>query len=212
MSSVDALATITFRRAALLVALLALAVHAQAVGHAFTWNDGTNLVTNEAITDVAHIPSFFTEPWGATAEDATYRARNSQYWRPIPLTMWTLEVALFGLSPGPLHAISVLLHGVAAIFLLLFLWRLLPTPGPRRAGVVLGAIAWAVHPVHTEVVQVVSYRSDLLAGLFTLAALAVWLGPQGRSERHGRRDRWFLVPVLFGLGVGSKEMAVTVPV
>jgi len=202
---VNALQTISFRRAALAVGLLALVVHGQAVGHAFTWNDGTNITGNAAITDVGHIPSLFTEAWGAAAEDETYRNRNAQYWRPVPMAMWTLEAAVFGLTPAPFHAVNVLLHALAALFLLLFAWRLWPAPGPARVGVVLGVAAWTVHPVHTEVVHVVSYGSDLLAGLCTLACLALWMG------RH-RRAVWLWVPLVYALGLASKEMAVTLPV
>lgn len=191
---------------------LAVLIHGQAIGHEFTWNDGTNILANEALTEVSNIPSFFVEAWGADAEDATYRDRNSQYWRPVPMALWTLEAAVFGLSPAPFHAVNVLLHALTALLLLLFAWRLMPAPGAGRVGVLLGVIAWTVHPVHSEVVHVVSYGSDLLAGLFTIAGLAVWLGPEGRSARRGRVDRTLVVPLLFALGVGSKEMAVTLPV
>ena len=206
------LQTISFRQAALWLVGLTLLLHGQAVGHEFTWNDGTNILANEALTEVSNIPSFFVEAWGASAEDATYRDRNSQYWRPVPMAIWTVEAALFGLKPAPFHALNVLLHAFTAFLLLLFAWRLFPAPGPGRVGVVLGVTAWAVHPVHTEVVHVVSYGSDLLAGLFTIACLAVWLGPEGRAPRRSQIDRMVIVPLLFLLGVGSKEMAVTVPV
>jgi hypothetical protein len=209
---VTRLQTISFRQAAVAVIALALLVHAQAIGHEFTWNDGINILDNEALADVSNIPSFFVEAWGAAAEDATYRDRNSQYWRPVPMAIWTLEAAAFGLTPAPFHALNVLLHALTALLLLAFAWRLLPAPGPGRVGVLLGVAAWAVHPVHTEVVHVVSYGSDLLAGLFTIACLAVWLGPEGRTDRRERVDRSAVVPLLFALGVGSKEMAVTVPV
>jgi protein O-mannosyl-transferase len=209
---VSHLQTISFRQAAFALVALTLLIHGQAIGHEFTWNDGTNILANEALTEVGNIPSFFVEAWGAAAEDATYRDRNSQYWRPVPMALWTLEAAAFGLTPAPFHALNVLLHALTALLLLAFAWRLLPAPGPGRVGVLLGVTAWAVHPVHTEVVHVVSYGSDLLAGLFTMACLAVWMGAEGRSASRARLDRVFVVPVLFALGVGSKEMAVTVPV
>ena len=209
---VSALETISFRSAAIAVVALATLVHIQALGHAFTWNDGTNIVDNQALNDVDNIPAFFTQAWGAAAEDEAYRERNAQYWRPVPMALWTLEVALFGLNASVFHALNVLLHALTAWLLLLFAWRLWPRPGPTRAGLLLGVCAWAVHPVHTEVVHVVSYGSDLLAGLFTIACLALWLGDPERSEARSRIARWLWVPLLFALGVGSKEMAVTLPV
>ena len=121
------LQTISFRQAALWLVGLTLLLHGQAVGHEFTWNDGTNILANEALTEVSNIPSFFVEAWGASAEDATYRDRNSQYWRPVPMAIWTVEAALFGLKPAPFHALNVLLHAFTAFLLLLFAWR----PDPR---------------------------------------------------------------------------------
>lgn len=197
--------------AAAAVAVLAITVYATTIGHAFTWNDGTNIVANTGLQDPSNIPSFFTAAWGEVSDDAVYRARNSNYWRPIALTSFAIDHALWGLVPGPFHATNVLLHALAAMLVLLIGWRLFPEAGRARVGVLLGAALWAVHPLHTEVVDVVSYRSDLLAGVGYLGALAVWLAPRGRGRAAEWRAVAIWAPLLYFVGVGSKEMAVTVP-
>ena len=191
--------------------LLAIAAHHQALGHAFTWNDGVNLVDNDAIRSTSNIPSFFVSAWGSEAADDTYRERNSQYWRPIALTLWTVIYALGGLNPALFHALSLLLHGLTAAIVGLFAYRLWPRPGPYRDGALLGAAIWAVHPVHSEVIQVVSYQSDLLAGLSVILGLYLWIRAEGLSVTGRRWTRRLAVPMCYAIGVGSKEMAVTLP-
>jgi len=190
-------------------------VHANALGHEFTWDDGYNVVENEAIRSLDHVPSFFFEAWGSHANEAMNQAINTNYYRPVSLTSYALDHAAFGLDPMAFHAVNVGLHALCAVLVLVACWRLLERLGGPvrwRWGVSAGALLFAVHPVHTEVVNVITYRTDLLAGLFYAAALVVWLGPtRGRTARADRVAIGVLAPLLFALGIGSKEMAVTIP-
>lgn len=208
----EALAHIRFRSAALAVAVVASAVYGTSIGHDFAWNDTVNIVDNESIRDLSNVPEFFGQPWGAEADDSRYQAVNANYWRPITQTSYALDYAAFGLEPAAFHAVNTLVHALVAVLVLLLGWRLFPGPGTSRAGVLLGALLFAVHPVHTETVNVVTYRADLLAGLFYLAGMVVWLGPAAGRSAGGDVRAWALwVPLLYALGVGSKEMAATLP-
>ncbi|MGM0575665.1 MAG: hypothetical protein ACQEXJ_08045 [Myxococcota bacterium] len=208
----EALEHVRFRWAALLVAGAAVAVFAGTVTHEFVWDDAYNVVDNQAIRDLGNVPDLFVEAWGARSDDPHSRGLNTNYWRPVALTSYAVDHALFGLEPAAFHATNVWIHAVASLLVLLLGWRLFPRPGPRRLGVVLGALLFAVHPVHTEAVDVVTYRTDLLAGLFYAAALVAWLGPErGRSPGAELRTAALWVPLLYALGLGSKEMAATLP-
>ena len=76
--------------------------------------------------------------------------------------------------------------------------------GSGSAGSPAGAV-FAVHPLHVEAVANLVGRSELLAALFVLAACHVHLGGP-RSA-----DRIAAVAALYLLGLGSKEIAVTLP-
>ena len=207
--------TIPCGAGAALVGTVAAGVHANTLGHAFTWDDGYNVVENTAIRSLANIPSFFTEAWGAHANEAMNQAINTNYYRPVSLTSYALDHALFGLNPMGFHAVNVLLHAVCAVLVFVVGWRITERVSRDerwRLGVLAGGLLFAVHPVHTEVVNVITYRTDLLAGLFYVALLAVWLGPrEARSPRVEALVIYGFAPVLYALGLGSKEMAVTAP-
>ena len=207
--------TISQGAGAAIVGVTAAAVHANTLGHEFTWDDGYNVVENTAIRSLSNVPSFFTEAWGAHASEAMNQAINTNYYRPVSLTSYALDYALFGLNPMAFHAVNVLLHALCAVLVFVVGWRVterLSRDANWRFGVLAGGLLFAVHPVHTEVVNVITYRTDLLAALFYAALLAVWVGPQERRPRE--TERWLIygiAPLLYALGLGSKEMAVTAP-
>ena len=197
---------LSLRAASVLVFFVAVIAYANSLPNDFVWDDAYNVVQNEPIRDLGNIPEFFTEAWGAGAASEHSRALNTNYWRPVVLVSYAIDYALFGLEPLGFHATNVLLHGVCSGLLLMLGW-LLWTGGPReRWGVCVGALLFAVHPLHTEVVNVITYRTDLLAALFTLIAMVIWL-------RAPRRPVYLMVvlPVLYACGLGAKEMAITLP-
>ncbi|MEE2779443.1 MAG: hypothetical protein VYE15_02890, partial [Myxococcota bacterium] len=196
-----------------LVAVVALGTYANTIGHQFTWDDHYNVVNNEAIRDLGNLPQLWTQAWGSQASESMNQGINANYWRPVVLTLFSIDYALFGLDPLSFHASNVLWHALACVLLWLLAVRLVPTRGPPRWGLLFGALAFAVHPLHTEAVNVITYRTDLVAGVCTLGALLAWLGVSGeRGEASARRGVFLWAPLLYALGVGSKELAVTVPV
>ena len=197
---------LSLRAASTFVFLAAVMAYANSLPNDFVWDDAYNIVQNESIRDLGNVPGFFTEAWGAGAESQHSRALNTNYWRPVVLVSYAVDYAVFGLDPLGFHVTNVFLHALCSWLILMLGW-LLWTGGPReRWGVCVGALLFAVHPVHTEVVNVITYRTDLLAALFTLTAMVVWL----KAER--RPIYWLVVfPCLYACGLASKEMAITLP-
>jgi hypothetical protein len=104
------------------------------------------------------------------------------------------------------HAVGLALHAVVVVIVFVLLRRWAST-WPAAAGAAL----FAVHPVHVEAVANVVGQAELLAAVFTLAACLLyrrWLD----AETPGTRIAWMLgVAVAYALGLGSKEIAVTLP-
>lgn len=65
------------------------------------------------------------------------------------------------------HFTSILLHALAAVAL----WRLWRVWLGDGWGALVGALVWAVHPLHTSAVTYVSGRADSLAAIFIFCAL-----------------------------------------
>ena len=69
------------------------------------------------------------------------------------------------------------------------------------------AALFAIHPLHVESVAWVAERKDVLSGVFFMLTLAAYL----RYVRRPSRANYLSVALVFGLGLMSKPMLVTLP-
>jgi len=153
------------------VFLLALVTHLNSLGGDFHYDDLHSIVENYHVRSLAEIPGYFADP-------ATFSSEPSMaMYRPVVLTTYALAYALAGYLAWPYLLFNMVVHGVVAVLVYLLisakLGRLMPAWWA-------GAL-FAVHPVHTQVVNYISSRSESLAILGVFAAL-YWLG-QGKSTR-----------------------------
>ena len=126
-------------------------------------------------------------------------------YRPVTLSSFALEWKLWNGHPAGFHLVNLAIH--TAVSLLVFL-LILPVAGTIPA--LVGGALFAVHPVHSEAVANVVGRSELYAALFVLGAC--WLFWKGTASSSSRRVARLLgIGALFVLGLGSKEMAATLP-
>ena len=124
-------------------------------------------------------------------------------WHPLTWLSLMLDVQLFGLRPGPMHATNVGLHTLN-VLLLFFLLRLL-TGCVWRSGFV--AALFAVHPLHVESVAWISERKDVLSTFFGLAAIWTWAR---YAQGAGRKWYWTCLG-LWVCSLMAKQMFVTLP-
>lgn len=160
------------------------------------------------------------DDWEVVVEDPRV-ASLAAWWRAMPgirpLTKLTFALDhQAGLGLAGFHATNLAIHAAAALLALALLARveriLAPSaPGePGRVGwaPVLGALAFAVHPVQAEAVASVSGRAAALAGLLALASALAWL----RGREAGRPALVHLAsPLLFAAALGAKESAAPLP-
>jgi tetratricopeptide (TPR) repeat protein len=123
----------------------------------------------------------------------------------FPLTRFSLFVDynLFGLRAGLYHAENLIIHCLAALLLFGFLRQSTRVRWPCA----FVAFMFALHPLHVESVAWIAERKDVLCAFFWFAALWAWLRYTERPEP----GRYIFALVLFGLGLMSKPMIVTLP-
>jgi len=132
-------------------------------------------------------------------------------WHPVTWLSHMIDVQLFGLAPGPPHAINLLLH--LANVLLLFRFLVSATaPGTLAPSLRVGACAFvaalfAVHPLHVESVAWISERKDVLSTLFWLLTMHAYV----RYVRGPDARRYALLLICFAIGLMAKPMLVTLP-
>ena len=133
-----------------------------------------------------------------------FTSGHAANWHPITWLSHMLDVELFGLNPGAHHLVNVALHVTGVLLLLMLLVRL--TGDIWRSGFV--AAIFALHPLHVESVAWVAERKDVLSGVFWMLTLWAYVAYAAAPTRM----RMLRVAVVFGLGLMTKPMLVTLPV
>jgi protein O-mannosyl-transferase len=128
---------------------------------------------------------------------------HGETWHPLTSLSHLLDVQLFGLNPGPHHAVSLLLHVANAVLLAVVLARL---TGAWWRSLAVAAL-FAVHPLRVESVAWISERKDVLSALLFLLTIEAYR----RWARRPSPRAWALVLAGFTLGVLAKPMVVTLP-
>jgi protein O-mannosyl-transferase len=153
---------VSFVRPGLLLFLLVAVIYGRSIANGFHFDDFHTIVNNPHIRELSSIPSFF---WNAEAFSVN---PESAMYRPLLLTSFAVDYALFGTHASGYHMVNVMLHGLSAVVAASWLVGL----GIRRRVALVTALVFAVQPINSEVVCYVSSRSELLMGLLLLAAAA----------------------------------------
>jgi tetratricopeptide (TPR) repeat protein len=180
-----------------LVAALSALAYVNAVPRVLVHDDHTALVQNPRFGGVERIPQLFAESaWEGIAG-------NRRLYRPLALATLSVDRTLFGGDPRGYHWTSIGLHVLAT----LTVFALLGVLGAGWPGAFLGAVLFGVHPVHTEAVDVAFNRSEILACLFVVSAVAWVLYLIDRRPALAFSG----ASVLYLLALLCRESAVTLP-
>ena len=147
-----------------------------------------------------HVPIVknFTSNWlGETGQGGFYR--------PIVSASWKIDNFLFGDNPRGYHGTNILLH----ILVTLLVGALILRVQKDGWSAFIAAAFFAIHPVHAEAIAWISGRTDLVAAVFYLLSINLFLSIHPR-------DRIGCLVSLGALAAGfmamlSKEMAFTLP-
>jgi tetratricopeptide (TPR) repeat protein len=143
------------------------------------------------------------------------RAPAQLNWRPVVSLSLALNFWLGGLHVVGYHLFNLTVHLLVSLLLFAIVWRTLCglrntpwTPPSARWAAAAIALIWMVHPLHTESVNYVTQRSELLMAFFLL--LTVYCTMRGAAV--SRRHPWYrLAVVCCALGMASKEVMVVAP-
>ncbi|HUJ09836.1 MAG TPA: tetratricopeptide repeat protein [Verrucomicrobiae bacterium] len=187
---------------AALIAAVTILVHWPAVHNGFVnWDDPFYL---ERVSELKRVSPASLE-WVFTALPV--------YYQPLTWLSHLIDFQIWGWDLAGHHATSIVLHGINAALVFLFLWMLTGaiedlSPSTRlmvSAGV---AVVFGIHPLQVESVAWIAERKTLLCTLFSLLSLCAYL--RAVSRQNGRGWWWGLV-VLFVAAWLSKPMAVSLP-
>jgi len=130
---------------------------------------------------------------------------GADYYRPILTWSVVADYLVWGTNPVGYHLTNLLLHTLNALLLAHIVVRL-AGPG-KRYPALLGALVFALHPIHPEAVAWVAGRVDVLSAFFFLLTIRCYLA----YRWTGRRRHLIASIVVLMLGLGSKESVVMTP-
>ena len=143
------------------------------------------------------IPKIFSSPFYLDAAGTSFE------YRPVLLTSFAVEHQLFGESPMISHGINILLYGLTALLVFGLLSALVaPT---NKLLPFLASLIFIIHPVHTEAVNNIKSRDELLALGFSLLASLLFI----KSTADFKKAIIFSIggSVVFALAMFSKLSA-----
>ncbi|MDP2690053.1 MAG: tetratricopeptide repeat protein [Deltaproteobacteria bacterium] len=201
------------RCAGVVVLLAAISItYYRTLENGFVYDDTVQVVDNHWIKDVKYLPEIFTShTFGYESEKCMSRT-----YRPVFLSIFTAEYALFGLDPSGWHLTNIILHAINTVLVFLLLRKLLSgglakAPAAFTIGTDLppffAALIFAVHPASGEVVNWVSCMPELAYTLLCLVSFYLYM--------ESREGRPFLMRTLsvasFFLALLTKEPALSLP-
>ena len=183
-------------RVLLLLALFPAVLYVNSIGNGF-------LIDDEIIVDSNTRPLEAEGPLRIFVKGEKFQSLDLPYYRPLTNLSYYLDRRLWGTNASGFHLTNVLLH----ILNTLLVFALASSLIGGRAIPCLAALFFAAHPIHTESVDLVQGRTDLLSGLFFLSSLLLFIQrlKKGSSFFYGASLLAFFFALL------SKEMAVTLP-
>jgi tetratricopeptide (TPR) repeat protein len=194
---------------ALLVLIPAL-VYMGSLQNGFIWDDDLVITHNDFVKSWKNFPMIFTKAYlspFSPLEEGVYPGSGETTYRPVVTISYFLDYAIWKMNPFGYHLTNLAWHLLNVLLLFSFAGLLLK----KRWGAFWVALLFAVHPVNSEAVSVISFREDLLVFFFYIGA---WILFILKDRAPGKQQGVFSLASAscFFLALFSKEMAITLPI
>jgi len=183
----------------ILVAVLSFALYAQSISFDYAYDDISVIQGNKLIKEGAKaIPDLMSSDYwyGFTGN------KQGAIYRPASLIMFAIEWTLFPDNPLPSHLINVLLFTLTCVLLFSLLGRLFQN---NLIVPLICTLLYAAHPIHTEVVNNIKSRDEILCFLFSILSLIFFL----RYYSTKNISTLLIGALFFFMALLSKETAIT---
>jgi len=134
---------------------------------------------------------------------AIFTSYEEVLYTPLLFLSFQIDYVISGLHPSFYHLHSLLLHIGSSLLVFAVLHQFVKS----RSISLLFALLFLVHPLNTEAIAWVSARKDLLAGLFCLLTIFLFL----RYEEGRSRKIYYLSILTFAAGLASKPSILALP-
>lgn len=184
-----------------LILLAVIGAYSGSLHGDFQFDDETSIVSNALVRES-----------GSVALDQAATPWFSSRW----VTQLTFRVThrLWGLDVVPYHATNLLIHLGVVVLVYRFSVEVYGRAGRRDGGALALVVTglFGLHPLQTQAVSYLSQRAEALAALFYLAGLLCLARALACASPWRRASYLLATGLAFVLGLGAKEVAITLPI
>gem|GEM_PF-5271393 len=137
-----------------------------------------------------------------------YEYKTDKVYRPLPLSLYALEISCWGMNPGVHHILNVAWYALLCCVLYLLLSKYWFSGHSKwvAAGMIF---LYLIHPVHSEVVCNIKSRDEILCfAMFALSLLFLMYACNAPTNRRNALCLW-TGAVFYLFSLLSKETAVS---
>ncbi|MBK9259325.1 MAG: tetratricopeptide repeat protein [Polyangiaceae bacterium] len=175
-----------------LPALVAFVIYLPTLNHEGVIDDRLLILENPYLAKASGLFELWTQDlWEASAMHS-----STQYYRPLPMTLYWMQIMLLGPKLWWLRLGNILIFAGTAALLPRLILRTHPKLGIPIATII--SLCWALHPLNSEAVIWLSGRFDTLVLFFSVAALM--------ANTHARKN--ILFPLFLALALLTKEVGI----
>src|SRR3972149_8048609 len=172
-------------------------VYLNSLSNQFVYDDEFTIVDNYFVKTWENLPLLFSKDY--------FRFSGELSYRPVITLSYFIDYSLWKLNPFGFHLTNTLLHPLNSVLLFFLLKRIFNC----RTTSFITTLIFSCHPVLAEAVNAVSYREDLLAATFFIAAFLLYV--KTSKDERSFSPAYFASVGCYLLGIFSKEMAITLP-
>jgi len=145
----------------LLLILVSCGVYFNTLGNAFLWDDAKYILDHSFIKDLSNIKHIFNITY---LRDPQKLLKLGMYniARPVWVISAMIDYKMWGENPFGHHLTNIMLHCLSVVLLFLLLNLIFK----NYCLSFLASLIFALHPIHTETINVVTFRPDMLAFIF----------------------------------------------
>jgi Flp pilus assembly protein TadD len=179
------------------VVLAALATYANSLLNGFALDDEPIIFANARVHQLADQAAIWLTPYWPD------RGSEAGLYRPLSIIAFALQWAAGNGAPWVFHLVSVLLHAGVCLLAFLLVRRI---AGATAA--LVGALVFAVHPIHSEAVANIVGQAELIAAAAVLGGCLIHVA---RPALRAGVWRTVAISMLFATALLAKESAIVLP-
>lgn len=181
-----------------IIIIATIAVYANTLTNGFVLDDEQYLIQSDFIKRWKNAFTIFTSSYLSVS------AKNVDLNRPLMTLSLMWDYSIWDLNPIGYHLTNTLLHLLNTCFI--FSLGILTFKGTKVP--LIAALFFGLHPMHTEAVNGINFREDLLVTAFYLLSLITFIKAKIRNKPH---LHYLISLAFFACALLSKEMAITLP-